>query len=251
MNPKVFAGKGAKNNELILKLLFEKGYLTPWRIANEIAKHDKKRKGDIYHKAMSIQSLLIRKNGRLPYLVEKGFVEKNENGYRLTFNKGFCSALTLYKQIPKPAIDEVNEVSAIVPAFRKVLDLLVKQHPQALSEQYKIMQELTLKLLEKGLNLEAISNQEFNNFFADQYQESYVAELKKPKKKTEKWEPTPELKIAISELMLYFENLLKKQMEEFISLRKKYEASNYGNVSTSAHGETANETLGKGDETQK
>src|SRR4030067_3775475 len=118
MANEIFAGKEGKNNRLILKTLYEKGYLTPWQIANEIANGDPERKPkeDPYHRAQKINSVLVRKNGRLSDLVDQEFLEKTGKGYCLTLNKGFCSALTLYeKEIPLPAIDEATKIDAIIP----------------------------------------------------------------------------------------------------------------------------------------
>jgi hypothetical protein len=222
MEGKIFTGKGAKNNELILKLLYEKGYLTPWKIANELALLDPKKPKDTYHKAQKIQSVLIRKNGRLEDLIKKDFIEKTEKGCCLTFEKGFCSALTLYKEIPKPAIDEATKIEAILPELREMLDAMIRYQPQAQLEAYKIMKEITNDLLKKGLNLEKISNNEFNRFYADQYEELQLKELKKVKKNEEKCELPPELKEATNKFISRLLSIAQKQFKELEDLQQSY-----------------------------
>lgn len=224
MTLKIFSGKGAKNNETILKLLFEKGCLSPWKLANEMALNDPERKlkEDPYHKAQKIQSVLIRENGRLDDLVEKGFIEKTEKGYCLTFEKGFCSALTLYKEIPKPAIDEATKIEAFAPELREMLDAMIRYQPQAQIEAYKIMQEITNDLLNKGLDLEKISNNEFNRFYAAQYEELQLKELKKVKKNEEKRELPPELKEATNKFISRLLSMAQKQFKELEDLQQSY-----------------------------
>ena len=221
---KIFTGKGAKYNELIIKLLFERGYLSPWKLANEIALNDptRKQKEDPYHKAQKIQSVLIRKNGRLEDLTKKGFIEKTEKGYCLTFEKGFCSALTLYKEIPKPAIDDATKVQAILPELREMLDAMIRYQPQAQVEGYRIMQRITFDLLSMGLNLEKISNNQFNRFYGDQYEELQLEELKKEKKNEEKRDLPPEVKAATQKFMLKILSIAQNQFREIDDLQRSY-----------------------------
>jgi hypothetical protein len=224
----IFKGKERKNNELIIKMLFEKGYMSTWQIANELAilSSIKSVKTDPYHKAQKINSVLIRKDGRLPDLVNKGYIEKTKKGYCLTFNKGFCSALLLFENIPKPAIDETTKIDAILPEFKQILEILYSYRPEAIFEGYSIMQQITIKLLEKGLNFEKISNNEFNRFYADQYEEMYLEELKKGNENKEKWEVPPEFKQKLEEATKKFISImmiiLRKQFQELEDLQSKF-----------------------------
>lgn len=226
MKNKIFTGKQARNNERILKLLYEKGYLPPWKLAKEMAINDptRKLKEDVYHKAQKIQSVLIRKNGRLSDLVGRGFIEKSEKGYCLTFNKGFCSALTLYeKEIPLPAIDEAAKIDAIIPELKEILDIIYRHHPEAICEMYMEMREITKKLLGKGLNFEETSNREFNSFFADQYQELFLEGLKKEKDDNQKrWDPPPELTEAIQKFISRLMSIVQRQVKELEDLQTSY-----------------------------
>jgi hypothetical protein len=227
MAPEIFKGKEAKNNRMILKALYEKGYLSAWQIANEIVVNcEKKPTADHYHKAQKINSVLVRKkNGRLADLIKKEFIEKTEKCYCLTFDKGFCSALTLYEEIPKPAIDKATKIAAFLPELRDFLDAMIRYQPQAQIEGLKIMQEITNDLLNKGLNLELISNNEFNRFFAAQYEELQLKELKKAKKIEEKRELPPELKEASQRFISRLVGIAKQEFKELEELSKNYSQS--------------------------
>jgi ribosomal protein S8 len=80
---RIFDGKKGKYNELVLKVLYKNGYLTAYKIAKEIARFQIKPKENLRLKALSVQSPLIRSNGRLAELGKKEYIQKTE--------KGFCS----------------------------------------------------------------------------------------------------------------------------------------------------------------
>lgn len=219
----IFQGKkAAKYNKSILKALYETGYLSSWELARKIAESDPTRAmKDWYHEAQKVQSVLVRKRGRLSDLAEKEFIESTDKGYCLTFNKGFCSALASFKEIPKPAIDETTKIAEFIPEFRKIFDIMSRIYPEEESEHYRIMREITINLLKKGLNFESISNREFNDFLVDQYKESYLAELNRGKER----EIPPELKEAILELLSRFETACTEQLKAFSFLKNKYAKS--------------------------
>ena len=211
MRPKIFAGREGKYNEAILKALYEKGYLTPWNIAREIAIGDPRRKPkeDPYHKMQKINSVLVRKDGRLSDLVNKEFIEKTERGYCLTFNKGFCTALVLYEEdIPKPAIDETSKIETIFPELKEVIDIISRHYPELIPHE---MRESTSKLLSKGLDFEKISNKEFNVFFDHQFQEQQLT-IDRPK-----YDTPPELKEALLKLI---SRLMSSAQKEFKKLEE-------------------------------
>ena len=219
--------KAAKYNKMVLKVLYENGYLSSWELARKIVENDAERqKKNWYHETQKVQSVLVRKNGRLTDLVNKEFIEKTDKGYCLTFNKGFCSALVLYDEIPKPAIDEATKIDAILPELKEILDIVSRLHPEAMFEGYKAMREITIELLEKGLNFESISNREFNRFFADQYEESYLEELKKGKNDEKKWEAPPELKEATQKFIFRLVAICQKQIKELEDLKNSYIQNN-------------------------
>jgi hypothetical protein len=225
----LFQGKKAKYNELVLKALYEKGYLTSWEIAKEIAKNDPTRKSkNWHHEAQKILSVLVRKDGRLPALMKKGFIEEKNKGFCLTFNKGFCSALVLYKDVPKPAIDEIDDprLKEIFPELREFMEVLSRIQPEPLLEQYRIMREITFKLLEKGLNFDVISNKAFNNFFNYQFEENSIEYLKKERKNEQKFETPPELKEVGWKLISRLVSMCQKQVKELEDLRNSYNQDN-------------------------
>jgi hypothetical protein len=222
MIPEIFDGKDAQNNEVILKALFENGYLSPWQIANEIATHSKKKmNGDLYHRKQKINSILTRKNGRLQDLLRKEFIEKTERDYCLTFNKGFCSALTFYSEIPKPAIDEATKVAAFLPELREMLDAMIRFQPQAQIEGYKIMQTITNDLLDMGLNFEKISNDQFNRFYSEQFEERQLEELKKAEKTGKKRELPSDLMEATNKFVSRLLGMAQKEIKGLEELRDR------------------------------
>ena len=224
MENKIFTGKGAKNNELILKLLFEKGCLSPWKLANELALLDPKKPKDTYHKAQKIQSVLIRKNGRLGYLVEKEFIRKTAEGYCLTVSKGSCSALVLFgnKPIPKPSMYEFFNLENLPVEFRNFLSLLSKLDSDALKESYKEVQGITKKLLEEGLTFERLTNEQFNRFFDSQYEQFHLEQLKSGTKSKAGAEWTPELKEAAYKFISRMVSIVQVQAKELQQLSDKY-----------------------------
>jgi hypothetical protein len=224
MENKIFAGKGAKYNELILKLLFEKGFLSPWKLANELALLDPKKPKDTYHKAQKIQSVLVRKNGRLEYLVKKEFIRKTADGYCLTVSKGSCSALVLFgnRQIPKASMSEFFSLEHLPPEFKDFLILLSKYNSDALKKSYKEVQDIANKLLDEGLNFEMITNQQFNGFFDAQYEQLYLERLRTGTKSTASAEWTPELQEAAHKFISRMVSIVQIQAKELQELSDKY-----------------------------
>jgi hypothetical protein len=224
MEHKIFAGKGAKNNELIIKILFEKGSLSAWKIAKELANLDPKKPRDMYHKAQKIQSVLIRKKGRLEDLVVKGFIQKIRREYSLTFDKGFCSALVLFgdKQIPKPALDEFHNSAILPQELKDFMSILSSYNVFSLQESYREIQGVTISLLEKGLNFEKIPNREFSRFFSDQYEEYSLQLLRDGKKSKANAEWTPELKEAAQKFITKMSSIVQEKAKELQELSTQY-----------------------------
>ncbi len=224
MELKIFSGKAAKNNEAILKILYEKGNLSAWKLANEMAALEPKKPKDVYHKAQKIQSVLVRKDGRLKDLVKKGFVQKKEGQYCLTFDKGFCSALVLFgnKHIPKPVIDEFFNFQMLPPELRNFLSILSRYNPDALQESYREVQEVAISLLQKGLNFERLPNEEFSRLYSAQYEEFIVQRLKKGEKSKANAEWTPELKEAAYAFVAKLNEIVQVKAKELAELTDKY-----------------------------
>lgn len=224
MENTIFIGKGSKNNEAILKLLYEKGCLTPWKIAKELALLDPKKPKDTYHKAQKIQSVLIRKNGRLDYLVNKEFIKKNEQGFCLTVNKGSCSALVLYgdKPIPKSPMTEFLQIDSLPPELRDFVLILSNMKPEFLKESQKEVQDIAIKLLNQGLNFEKLTNQQFNCYFNAQYEQLQLQRLKTGEKSKGSMEWTPELRDAANKYIARMVSMLRGQVKELQETMEKY-----------------------------
>jgi hypothetical protein len=233
MNNHIFSGKGVKNNESIIKILYAKGCLTPWKIANELALLEPKKPNDIYHKAQNIQSLLVRKNGRLEYLVKNEFIRKTEDGYCLTVSKGVCSALVFYgdKQIPKSPMYEYFNMQNLPVEFRDFLTILQKQNPDAFKESYKEVQGIAIKLLSQGLNIEKLSNERFNRYFEDEYEQLNLQQLRSGEKSKANTEWTPELREAANRFIGRMVSLLRLQVVELQKSMEKYAQEQHANNS--------------------
>lgn len=215
MHVAIFKGKKGENNESILKTLYEKGYLSAWKIARQIAENDPKRaRKNWYHETQKVYSVLIRKGGRLEELLGKEFIEKTDQGYCLTIYKGLCSALTLYENVIPPAIDDLSKIEEVFPEFKEMRDIIYRLHPEAQVEQYEIIRRTTKELLVKGLNLDTISNREFNRFWNAQMQESIFRRLKEKKDDRGKVGANPELREHVSKFLLRIHKELMEQMKD-------------------------------------
>jgi len=95
----IFEGKKANYNRQILKLLIEKEPMKAWQIAKIIAKGKMDRTQDIY-------ATLIRRNGRLNELSDKGYIT-------LLQNKRYC------------------------PTFKGIIAYLVTEEEPKISDFYK------------------------------------------------------------------------------------------------------------------
>jgi hypothetical protein len=223
-NYQIFQGsKAARMNKFVLMALFENGCLSAFEIAKKVAALDPKRaKRNWYHEAQKINSVLTRRNGRLYDLTSKGFIEKSEKGYTLTFNKGFCTALLCYEQnIPKAAIDESSKVFQIFPELKRVIELAKKYYPEAELEDYKQMKNITQRLAMKGLNLELLSNAEFNNYYSVEMESIYLNEIKDKKDVKNSWISNPEINEAIMQYLSRLERICEKQLADFHSTMER------------------------------
>ena len=191
---------------------------------NELALLEPKKPNDIYHKAQKIQSVLIRKNGRLEYLFSKEFIQKTEKGYCLTVSKGVCSALVLYRNnpIPKSPMTEFFKIQNLPPEFRDFLLLLSNLNPDFLKESYKEVQDIAVKLLNQGLNFEKLTNQQFNSYFDAQLELAQLQQLKSGQKSKANTEWTPELREAANKFIARMVSTLRGQVKELQLLMEKY-----------------------------
>ena len=221
MENKIFSGREARYNSLIIKILYEKGALSAFNIAKNIVWNDSIGKvTDMHHKYSKVNSVLVRKNGRLPELDKQEFIKKTEKGYLLTF-KGWCSALCLSKEIREPGFDYLFEFVAIFPELKKIMEILMKSYPEENLETYKIFHKITIELLKKGLNFNLIPNKEFIDFFNREYQEMSVKLLKSEKKGEELWRNNPELRAAFLEFAERINKVAIKELESFQTIIKK------------------------------
>lgn len=219
MQLEIFRGKKAKYNKLILRALYDKGYLKAWDIAKEVVMNDPERKVERkkrywYQDTLKVYSVFVRKGGRLEELLSKEFIETMDKRYRLTFNKGICSALTLYENIREPAIDELSLISRTFPEFKQMFEIISRLYPETGVERYKIMLRVTERLLEKGLSFDRITNRQFNEFFNSEMNETLLrGELMKEENKV-KWKEDPELQECILKFMNRMKSFIREQMNE-------------------------------------
>jgi hypothetical protein len=227
----VFQGsKAAKINRFVLMALFENGCLSAFEIAKKVAELDPQRaKKNWYHEAQKVNSVLTRRGGRLSDLANKDFIEKREHGYALTSNKGFCTALLFYDQIPKPAIDESNKLFQFFPELKRVIELGKKYYPETELEDYRNLKDITQRLLKKGLNLELLSNAEFNSYFSAEIERHYFNEIKDKKDVKNSWVSNPEINEAIMQYFSHLEKILEKQLADFHSTIESIRVNSQGN----------------------
>jgi hypothetical protein len=151
MEEQLFTGKSAKYNILILKILYQKGTLTPWDLSKEIANLTREKSENIYHKTQKIQSVLIRKDGRLINLVNRQFLKKTPEGYCLTFSKGVCTALTLFdeEELLKPAINIIPKFENINSGLSIIAHILSNFDPVQFKMSYKHIRILASHIMNK------------------------------------------------------------------------------------------------------
>ncbi len=213
MHIETFKGRKGKYNKSILKALYERGYLSGWKIAKEIVMNDpKRRKRNWYHETQKVYSVLVRKGGTLKRLLSKEFIENTDQGYCLTIYKGLCSALTLYDNVREPAINELSKTYEIFPELKEAQEIISRLYPETIVEQYKAMLKTTEELLDQGWNIDAVSNRQFNRIFHEQFQETLLRVLKERRGSGEEWEPNPELQ----ELTLRFLDRMRKILLESV-----------------------------------
>ena len=212
----VFRGKASKLNNLVLMALFENGSLSSFKLAKKVAALDVERaKKDLYHEAQKINSVLSRKKGRLPDLVNKEFIEKSEKGFSLTLNKGFCTALLCYEEIPKPSFPEQSKTLKIFPELRQIIELGRKYYPETEIEDLKEIKAITQNLLKKGLNFEVISNSDFNEYFLREQENLYFNKIKNQKYKNKStWVSNPEINELIIQFLTRLMKICQKQFED-------------------------------------
>jgi hypothetical protein len=93
----IFEGRKAYYNRLILKILIEKEPLKAWDIAKQIAKGSMEKTQDVY-------ATLIRRNGRLNELLEKGYIQVLSNKCYTPSLKGIIAYLHMEKNREFPAL---------------------------------------------------------------------------------------------------------------------------------------------------
>ncbi len=220
---KLFQGmKAQKINKFVLMALFENGYLTSFEIANKIAVLDPMRaKKNRYQEAQKINSVLCRTNGRLFDLCSKGFIQKSEKRYYLTLNKGFCTALLCYdKTIPTPAIEAPINTLTVFPELAKFLELVKKYSPdfeQGNQTEMLNFREITQRILDKGFDLDNLSNQEFNTYFMDEQETFYLSKNRTSQNKdakTPNFMSIPEVNEAFTAFMNAYTEKIKKIFEK-------------------------------------
>ena len=214
MSIEIFKGRKGPYNKLVLKSLYDNGYLSGWKLARKIAENDPRRRGkkkNWYHEAQKVYSVLVRKGGRLEELSNKEFIEKTDQGYCLTVYKGLCSALTLYENVKEPAIDELSKTYEIFPELKEAMEIISRLYPETLVEKYKVMLRTTKELLDQGWNFDRVTNKQFNEIFNTRFQENSLRELKEKKEK----ETNPELQELGLKLADRMKKILLEKVKEF------------------------------------
>jgi len=216
MKNRIFSGKEAKYNELILTVLFDKGHLSAYKLAKEIVLNDpnRKLKENIHHKAQKINSVLVRRNGRLKKLEQQEFIKKMGNEYCLTIFKGLCSALCLMKTVKMPALDPDFSSYMIFPELKKIMEIARQSYPEAVMEDYEMLRKFALDQLKKGLNFELTPNKEFITLVNQRYEELLSQDYKTDRKKNNLWKENPEYRDAVLKLIDRLYGIAFKALEE-------------------------------------
>jgi len=229
----IFQGKKGKYNKLILRALNEEGYLSAWQMAKYIVEnYREKQKGNWYYEAQKINSILTRKNGRLEELTNKEYIQKTPRGYRTTYPKGYCLALTLNylenKDIKIPKID-VLDINLLLQGakvqypmadadyladLKEILEIYAELYTK--EEAYEVLAKATSELLDRGLNLDVVSNKESQGFLQTHLENMLKEELEQGKK-WNKLDENPELRERYFDLIL---KLTKKTKEHWKELEK-------------------------------
>jgi len=177
MGHDIFAGKGAEYKEQILKVLYEKGYLTSWEIAKERALLICKPFENLANKTRNVYSKLVGKKGRLLALVNTQFIEevntqirgKDTKGYQLTF-KGVCIAAILFKEREKPRLASryFSELVLAYPEFIEKVQQISNDDPK--QDIYAQIRQVTHRMLDTGVVFEKLSNAEFTQDFFSKHE---------------------------------------------------------------------------------
>ncbi len=195
----IFLGKKQTYNRLILKsLVFSPK--TVMQIAEYIYHNTKQKAG---HNPVNVKrrifSVIDRPKSRLWELSTKGYIEKREAKWQLTF-KGFCVALTLFKSVDevKPFLEVFNQMvkSQLLRMFDKhpLYALIKSEHvDERVKESLKRIEgdsrfselllfklkEYTERLIKEGVDLDVLSVEEFTGLIGGKlvswFLEAYVS----------------------------------------------------------------------------
>ena len=178
-------------NKLILKTLLTKGESKPWELAMEIAPKIPSLNETIQStKTQKAFSVLIRKDGRLDDLTRKEYIRKNERQkYELRL-KGLAAILTLEPDLaPKLSSYYRSEVIKFRPDDLDIQPFLSYEgrNSKALEDLYSgieknprfyvILAEQTRKMILKGINLDAIREEDFGTMLFNGILEPFMQEL--------------------------------------------------------------------------
>jgi len=216
MVERIFAGKKTHYKELVLKVLYEKGCLSAWYIAKEIAKFTIKPAENLTNKARNVQSRLIGKRRGLRNLVNDQFLKEVNGGYCLTF-KGVCSASVLFSEHenPKPKIDFFSEIEHKFPMSAVNMQMLTNFVSVECQELHKQLRIITGNLLDKGLKFEKISDEQFFSFFDEEYRHFYQQGLSEVDGKSVQASWTLAVQGALESLLIKANELCLLQEKNF------------------------------------
>jgi hypothetical protein len=110
-----------------------------------------------------------------------------------------------------------------------VIELGKKYYPETELEDYRNLKDITQRLLKKGLNLELLSNAEFNGYFSAEIESHYFNEIKDKKDVKNSWVSNPEINEAIMQYFSHLEKILEKQLADFHSTIESIRVNSQGN----------------------
>lgn len=158
-----FSGKEASKNKLVLGALLESDKTT-MEIAQRI--HDTKT-------ARTEWSIIGRKNGALDRLKDKSYIGRNNEGKWFLSRKGFLCALAFSRDIDlvypalKKHLEEEKtraELQQVFKRFGRLFSSTYAKEVEQLADSkglFKLVAEQTRLMIDKGLDVDSMSDQEF------------------------------------------------------------------------------------------
>lgn len=183
----IFTGKKSEYNGLILRSLFT-GAKKTIEIAEYVYLNQKDAPAKVNHNEVKqINSIICRKDSRLDELSDRGYITRENDLWKLE-TKGSCVALTLFNDFGdlRKLVDFEDLQLQFKTAVKKVkrhpfIALVTKAPDNTMKEQYDMMENdpkfvelflfklraFTIDLIRQGVNLDTMSNKDFQIFMAE------------------------------------------------------------------------------------